>query len=67
MDYKIEKEKADDFIKIINELEKLLTERIVDFHEVKGYVQARHAYVFYRKLLWEAKHLICDNLKELRN
>ena len=52
-----------EFIEKMDELERLLSERIVDLHEEKGYAQARHAYVYYRKLLWKAKYLIRDNLK----
>ena len=63
MEYKIENEKVEDFFEIINNLEKLLTERISDLYEVKGGMQARHAYILYRKLLWEAKYLMKDNLK----
>lgn len=39
---------------ILNDLSKLLDERIVDLHEVKGGMQARHAYIFYRKHVWDA-------------
>ena len=63
MEHKIENEKVKDFFEIINNLEKLLTERISDLYEVKGGMQARHAYILYRKLLWEAKYLMKDNLK----
>ena len=35
------------------ELEKLLTERISDMYNVKGMMQARHAYIFYRRLLMD--------------
>lgn len=66
MEYKIENEKVKDFFEIINSLEKLLTERISDLYEVKGGMQARHAYILYRKLLWEAKYLMKDNLKEIK-
>ena len=66
MEYKIENEKVEDFFEIINSLEKLLTERISDLYEVKGGMQARHAYILYRKLLWEAKYLMKDTLKEIK-
>jgi hypothetical protein len=46
----------------INDLDKLLTERIADFHGVRGQIQARHAYIFYRKLLWEIKQKFNDSL-----
>lgn len=66
MEYKIENDKVKDFFDIIDELEKLLTDRISDLYEVKGAMQARHTFVLYRKLLWEAKYLIDDNLKEVK-
>ena len=66
MEYKIEKRELDNFFGVVNDLEILLTERISDLHEVKGGVQARHAYILYRNLLWEAKHLMRDNLKEIK-
>lgn len=66
MQYKIENEKVSDFFEMVDELEKLLTDRISDLQEVKGGMQARHAYILYRKLLWEAKYLMRDNLKEIK-
>jgi hypothetical protein len=42
-------------LEIIKDLEKLLTERIADLYEVKGMMQARHAYLFYRQKLWEIR------------
>jgi len=46
----------------IHELDKLLTERISDMHDVKGYMQARHAYVLYRARLWEIR----DHFQKLK-
>ena len=66
MEYKIEKKELDNFFRVVNDLETLLTERISDLHEVKGGVQARHVYILYRNLLWEAKYLMRDNLKEIK-
>jgi len=66
MDYKIENDKVEDFFEVVDRLEKLLTERISDLHEVRGGMQARHAYSYYRKLLWDAKYLMRDNLKEIK-
>jgi len=66
MEYKIESDKVKDFFDAVGDLEKLLTERISDLHEVKGGIQARHAYILYRQLLWEAKDLMRDNLKEIK-
>lgn len=65
MEYKIKGDKAKDFFELVDELESLITERISDLHEVKGGKQARHAYILYRKILWEAKYLIQDNLEEI--
>jgi hypothetical protein len=67
MAYKIENEKVKDFFDVVDDLEKLLMERISDLREVKGDVQARHAFILYRKLLWEAKYLMRDNLKEIKS
>jgi hypothetical protein len=67
MKHEIESEKVKDFFQIISDLENLLDERIVDLHEVRGGMQARHAYCYYRKLLWEAKYIIRDNLKEVND
>lgn len=66
MDYKIENGKVKDFFEVVDDLEKLLTERISDLHEVRGGMQSRHAYCYYRKLLWDAKYLMRDNLKEIK-
>ena len=65
MGYKIESEKVSHFFEVVDELDKLLTSRISDLHEVKGGTQARHAYILYRKMLWEAKYLMRDSLKEI--
>ncbi len=67
MEYKIKNEKAKEFFEVVNDLEKLLTERISDLHDVRGGTQSRHAYIYYRSLLWSAKNLIKDNLKESKN
>jgi len=53
-----EKDNIKETIELIKELDDLLTERIEDFYQVKGMVQARHAYIFYRKLLWEIKEIL---------
>jgi len=66
MKYEIEEKEVNNFFEIVEDLEKLLTERVQDLHEVPGGMQARHAYCYYRKLLWEAKYLIRDNLKETK-
>lgn len=67
MDFKIEQEKTVVFFEVIDELDQLLTERIVDLHKVKGGIQARHAYCYYRNLLWEARSIMDKNLKEIKD
>lgn len=58
---KIERDKAvirssklNEAVGDLRRLEKLLTERVSDLHEVKGGMQARHAYIFYRSIVMEA-------------
>lgn len=63
MEFKIEKEILNESFAINKELEDLLTERISDLHKVKGGKQARHAFIYYRKLLRESRDLIRTNLK----
>lgn len=45
----------------LNELEKLLTERIVELANYEGFnvKQSRHAYIYYRSFIWRA----IENLK----
>ena len=66
MKYEIEKEKASELFADINELDKLLTERISDLHEIKGMMQARHAYIFYRERLWGIRDFLKTNFKEVK-
>ena len=66
MKYEIEDQKAKNLLEKVDELDKLLTERISDLHEIQGMMQARHAYIFYRKLLWEIKEMFKANLKEIK-
>ena len=66
MKYEIEQSKANGILEKYDELDKLLTERISDLHEVKGMMQGRHAYIFYRKLLWEIKESFISALKEVQ-
>lgn len=64
MKYKIKEEALNEFFELIEELEQLLTERIQDLHEVRGGMQARHAYLHYRDLLIDAKMFLRKNCKE---
>lgn len=50
-------------LELLNDLDKLLTERIEELHKIQGMQQARHAYIYYRSLLWE----INDKVKEIQD
>jgi hypothetical protein len=45
---------------ILSSLEKLLEEKIVDLHEVKGFVGDRQNYLYYQDHVWEAQKLASD-------
>jgi hypothetical protein len=62
--YIIEEKELKDIISEIKELEKLLTERIQDLHEIKGMMQARHAYILYRDRLWQINDLVFNSYKK---
>lgn len=47
-----------DAIEELDELEKLLTERISDMYEIKGMMQARHAYILYRQKVWNVRDIL---------
>lgn len=51
-------EKIKEALEHLGELEKLLTDRITDLHEVKGGMQSRHAYCYYRKYVWEIQRML---------
>ena len=51
----------------LNELEDYLTERIVDLHEVKGAMQARHAYIFYRAYVMNIGQKLYELKEELQS
>ena len=62
--YTIKAADIDYILEDIGELESRLTERISDLHEVQGGMQARHAYIFYRKLLCEIRDKFQSSIKE---
>ena len=64
MKYKIQKEDLENIIDNIDELSKLLDERIVDLHNIKGAMQARHAYIFYRKLVWNIRDGLNNHIEK---
>lgn len=66
MDYRINDRKCKIIEDKFKELEDLLTDRISDFHEVKGMMQARHAYIYYRSLLVDIKRSFYESIEELK-
>lgn len=63
MKYEIEKEKLEDAMAEIDRLEGLLTDMISDLHNVKGGMQARHTFMYYRDLAWRVKYILRDDVK----
>lgn len=66
MKYQIEKKVVNSIMIQMDDLEKLLTERVADLHEIKGMMQARHAYIFYRTKLWDLRNEFTDSLTEVK-
>lgn len=48
-----DKERISQALGELKELEDLLSERISDLHQVKGMMQARHVYCYYRQKVWD--------------
>lgn len=44
-----------DIPELISELEKLMTEKIEETHKVQGMQSERHAYMYYRSILWKIR------------
>jgi uncharacterized protein YutE (UPF0331/DUF86 family) len=65
MKYTTDNRKLNAVLDEIKELENLLTERIVDLHEMKGYVAVRHAHILYRQRLLEIKQALLDAVTEV--
>ena len=53
-----------DAISILDDLSKLLDDRISDLYEIKGSMQSRHAYMFYRDKVWDALDKLKDAQKK---
>ena len=58
---KNKEEKLQEIFELANDLDSLLTDRISDLSNVKGFQQSRHAYIYYRTFVWKIK----DKLKKL--
>jgi len=62
----ITNEKAEELKDYLEELENSFSDMIVDLHGQKGYAQARIAYIYYRRLVWNAKHIIQNDIKDTK-
>ena len=65
MKYTADNKKMTAVLDNINDLDKLLTDRIVELHKMEGMMQARHVYIFYRERLWGIKDLLLKSLDEV--
>ena len=54
MKVSIDAKKLDSALEILDDLSKLLDDRISDLYQIKGGMQSRHAYMFYRDKVWSA-------------
>ena len=64
--YKIEKKDFQKLSEIMANLENLMTERISDLYNVEGSMATRHSFLLYRRMVWDARNLMRDNLKQLK-
>jgi len=67
MKHEIEESQCYEINEQINDLDELLTERISELHEVKGMQQCRHAYVYYRSLLWGIRDTFNKSHSQVKN
>lgn len=65
MTLKIESSDLKEVIELMNNLEDLLTEQISDLHEIKGMMQTRHTYIYYRSLLMQAENKLKNSISTL--
>ena len=63
--YKIEEKKAQRLNEIMSNLETLITERISHLQNTEGDMASIHSFLLYRRLVWDARNLMRDNLKQL--
>jgi hypothetical protein len=61
----VDTSKLNNALEILDELSKLFDDRISDLYQVKGGMEARHAFMFYRDRVWGAMHLLQNvNIQE---
>lgn len=47
-----------ELFELISDLSSFFDERISELHEVKGGMKDRHAFIFYRSILWQIRDVI---------
>jgi len=50
----VDAKKLDNALEILDDLSKLFDDRVSDLYQVKGGMQSRHAFMFYREQVWNA-------------
>jgi hypothetical protein len=68
MNYLINDKKLTSILEDIDDFSKLFDDRIVELAHFQGFphMQARHTFIYYRKLLWEIRDQLKDNVKETK-
>jgi hypothetical protein len=59
----VDAKKLDNALEILDDLSKLLDDRISDLYQVKGGMQSRHTYMFYRDKVWNAMSELRQSIK----
>jgi hypothetical protein len=59
----VDAKKLDNALEILDDLSKLLDDRVSDLYQVKGGMQSRHAYIFYREKVWNAMSELNQGIK----
>jgi hypothetical protein len=59
----VDAKKLDNALEILDDLSKMMDDRIVELHKAQGGQQARHAYMFYREKVWNAMRELNQGIK----
>ena len=59
----IDANKLDNALELLDDLAKMMDDRIVELHKAQGGQQARHAYIFYREKVWNAMSELNQGIK----
>ena len=59
----IDANKLDSALELLDDLAKMMDDRIVELHKAQGGQQTRHAYIFYREKVWNAMNELNQGIK----